>query len=643
MEQTNSSSALRPWRLLLLPVFVALALAVYWPAFSGPFALDDLDNIVSNDEVHLKRLSVSGLAAAAFSGPPIPRPVSKVSFGISHVIHGLTAGGFRMDNAVLHALAAFVLFLLFSAVLEASGRGEGPSRNLAAAAALLWLLHPVQTQTVSYVVQRMALLSALFSFVCLWAYVRGRMARGGTRRGWFALCGVFWALALGSKETAAVVPLLVLLVEWFFFQDLSVQWLKKRPEAAAAAVLTVAAALFVVTSFDPLGLIRKTYELRDFTLGERLLTQARVVASYAALLAAPWPGRMSLAYGVSPSTGLLSPPTTLAALLFVVLALAAAAALAKKHRLAAFAVVWFFAALVMESSFLGLEMRFDHRLYLPSAFPVLAVTAGAAALLESRRQAAVVLVLAALVLGLFSVRRNHIWGDGEALWMDSLAKGGPADRCWSGLGYVYQERGEWEKGVAAYTRSVRARERRIAELARTPEGEPVKPKLMDWQKTHLAIGYCQLGTLYAYAGNLEKAEESLSRSVEARSGYVKGHMKLGLVLGLQGKYDKAWEHLQKALELEPDNVEVLLNLGDLYATTGRYQQAVQSYSRAVSIDPASARAQGSLGRLLAGLGRFSEARKHLAAALALDPNQAAVREALAKVDQVLAGRAPAGG
>ncbi|MBU2490819.1 MAG: tetratricopeptide repeat protein [Proteobacteria bacterium] len=629
----------RLWEVLgkagVLPAFLALALALWAPSLSGPFVLDDLDNIYTNPSIRMERLSLEGLAQAAGGYAAMGRPVPRMSFALDYWLHGLSAGWFRVHNVVLHALAAFFLFLLFRLTLERLPRPGGASAPLlAAAAAALWLAHPVQTQAVSYVVQRMAVMAALFSVVSLWAYARGRLAASGGKKGaWFLLCGGSGLLALGSKETAVVLPFLILLYEGFFFRDLSARWLARSLAWVAGAVAVVLAAALVYTEFHPFRALESAYELRDFSLGQRVLTQFRVVARYASLLAAPLPGRLNLAQHWEVSRSLLAPPATLAALAAILLALGAAVAFARKRRLASFAVFWFFGNLVLESSVYPLEMSFDHRLYLASAFPVLALAVGAGGLLETPRQRVAVFLLVLAVLGAFSFQRNRFWGDGEALWADCLKKGGPQDRCYRGLGFTFLMEGDLERSARAYEQAVAAERERIAAHARTPDGVPEKPRLLEWDNRKLAGDLNTLGGVLVQLGRLEQAEKTFREALAARPEYSEAMLNLGLVLALahSGRSQEAGDLFKAVLGKDSGNLFALLNMGDLASAGGDAVTAAGYYERAVLAAPDSARAHESLGRVLAALGRDEAAREHLALALSLAPGLSTAREALTEL------------
>jgi hypothetical protein len=322
----------------------ALTCLVYLPALSVGWYLDDFPTIVEAPSLHWTGLSVETLEGLFGQTLHARRPVSNASFGLNHLVGGLDPFGYHLVNLLVHLAVGGALVWLTLLYL----RGTGPEKRVPMVAALLpaalFLVHPLNTQAVTYAVQRMSSLTALFCVLAFASYLKGRTAGGSRWRWWTAALG-FWALALGSKENAIALPLVVVLWEWCFgglsLARLRDAWTRLGPRGRAGVmVLTVAlswAGYVAVSELagSPARWLRP-FPGREFSGIERVMTQTRVGIFYLSLVVWPTPGRLNLEHHVEVSRGLLTPVTTLPALLFWVVAVVALFALARRKPLLGF-------------------------------------------------------------------------------------------------------------------------------------------------------------------------------------------------------------------------------------------------------------------------------------------------------------------
>src|SRR5262245_47603974 len=296
--------------------FAGLTWMVYAEALQGPFVFDD---VVIEGCRACRPERLSGLWSMA-AAPGQPRKVTMLSFALSHYASGPGPRGYHAANLVLHGLVATALFAFawrLLTLLPAARAWAGSAVTIAAAGTMAWLLHPVQTQAVAYVWQRSTELSALFMLCALLAYLEARWGGPAPMRLLLAASAALGLLALGSKENAGVLPLLVLLLELAFREPGS------RPAPRQAVRFGLLGAAFLGIAAFYLGprflpLMAGEYLRRGFTVGERLLTEGRVVGRYLSLLVLPLPSRLNLDYDFPLSRSVLAPPTTLACLLLVV-------------------------------------------------------------------------------------------------------------------------------------------------------------------------------------------------------------------------------------------------------------------------------------------------------------------------------------
>lgn len=393
---------------------VTATLLVYLPGLTGDFAFDDYHAIVNNPTLALARFDMVTLLDAALSTNtgPFRRPLAMLTFAFNRSVIGPEALGYKGVNLAIHGLNVVLVYALGRLLVARLASAEAPQAALAFTFAALWALHPLQLSAVLYVVQRMTSLCASFMLLALLAYARARSREiaGQTVPRWqWALVPTSGCLALLVKETALLLPLFLLTLELRVFHCAArPQW---RQPLRGVLVLLVGVGAALLWWQPPL--IFASYVWRDYSLLERLLTEARVLVFYLRLLVLPTPGAFALFHDdIAWSQGLLMPWTTLPSVLFIA-ALAVLATLGRWSALA-FGCAWYLCAHLLESTVYPLEMVHEHRNYLATLGPLLALLVHGEALLRRsgagrwRLPIATVAVLAcAAITGL----RAATWAD----------------------------------------------------------------------------------------------------------------------------------------------------------------------------------------------------------------------------------------
>jgi len=418
-----------PAALLFVLAALAATVATYWPGLAGPFLLDDYDAIVPLAAAQAQGATWGDLLAHAPSATRA-RVLANLSFLASNALAGTPmppeAFGFKLGNLLIHLACALAVWLLARRVALLAGETPRKAAWIAAIAAALFALHPLLVSTVLYAVQRMAQLSTLFVLLAAHAYLawRSHYARASTAEhvvGIAAILG-YTGLALAAKESGALAPVLILVLELCLFR-----W-PRRDEPTRSRFDTgfgLACAAPIVLGLIYLAVrwprFLAGYARRDFTLGERLLTEVHVVGGYAGQIALPRPSGMGL---LLDDIAIRSTPdaATLALLAAFVAAIAISFALRRRWPLLAAAVLWFFGAHLLESTVVSLELAFEHRNYLALFGPVLG-----AAFLATRlplRAAVPLAAAAALALGAMTWQRAQDWRS-YATWAASEAANHP--------------------------------------------------------------------------------------------------------------------------------------------------------------------------------------------------------------------------
>lgn len=409
-------------RAALLVLALLATVAVYWSGLAGPFLLDDFDAIFPLARAQADGLGTWDVLRQAPAHIRL-RWLSNASFLASQALSGTawppSAFAFKAGNLAIHLACGLLVALLARQVARVAGHEARRAGHVAVIAAALFLLHPLLVSTVLYPVQRMAQLSTLFLLACACAYVHWRaryatLTPAGHARGLLAVLG-FALLAFSSKESGALAPLLVLVLEITLFRWPAADSPHRARfdtgfGLACAAPLVLGAVAMGVRWKSILG----GYARRDFTLEERLLTEVHVLADYLGQIFLPRPGGMGLMRDDFPIVAAPGVATVAIAALLLA-AIIAAIALRRRWPLAALGVLWFFAAHALESTFIALELVFEHRNYLALFGPALLVAAG---LSRWPRAGLAAGALLAAALGGLTAQRAHDWRSQDA-WLAS--------------------------------------------------------------------------------------------------------------------------------------------------------------------------------------------------------------------------------
>ncbi|BAO43532.1 tetratricopeptide repeat protein [Thiolapillus brandeum] len=413
-------------------IATAATVFAYWPGLSGPFLFDDSVAIQNNEYLKITDLDLKSLKLAAFSHETgvLYRPVAMSSFALNYYFWGSDSFSFKVVNLIIHLLNGWLIFFL---VRTLAGLREGSdsvgNQLLAAAVALVWLVHPINLTSVLYVVQRMTSLSTLFVLLALLAYVLGRMAWRASRHGkasaWFAGAGLSFVLALFSKENAMLLPFYIFLVEWLFLEGLSTHR-HGRAHVYGVVLSWLLIPLALGLAFYIYMEMWGGFYVRDFSLMERLLTEFRVLFYYMGLIVFPRPGEYSLFHDDFPlSTGVFAPWTTAVSMVGIGGLVYLALRFRKSHTLASFGILLFLVSHLMESTIIPLELIHEHRNYLGSFGIVLAVLVGIKSLARPWLTPSLRGMLIA-VLGVFLVAITHAralsWQDINRLSFSMLNK-----------------------------------------------------------------------------------------------------------------------------------------------------------------------------------------------------------------------------
>lgn len=635
-----------PWVAI---IFISgLTTLVYLNTLEVPFQYDDSTTIVSNPAVHLQQLSFSEIKKVLHSN----RPVSYLSFAVNYYWGEYQVIGYHLVNLAIHALTAFAVYLFFLGTLGPSSKG------IALLASMLWAVHPVQTQSVTYITQRMTSLATLFFMWSLVLYITARFFGGWKRACAYGISLLSALLAIGSKEMTAIIPIVILLYEYYFISRFSTAAMVRNWKYWVPFLIALLAIVGVYTWVFTMGgsfsverfkdLITAEYIRKNYTFTERALTEFRVLIFYISLLVLPLPSRLNIYHDFSVSTSLLTPITTLMSLVAVSALMVLALKRAKSDPLVSFGILWFLITLVIESFVFQLDLIFEHRLYLPSVgfFLILGrifqKALGSDVQTSPRELRMSVISLGILILGLYSVgtiQRNAVWQDEVKLWADTVQKSPDHPQAHHGLGVAYLRGHQLDPAIQEFEKALRLDpgnflyrvhlgqaleqvgqlDRAVALFEEAIRSDPASAG---------ALYY--LGRVYYKQNKLERAEAALKRSIGLNPDWAPPYDLLGILYQKKEDWQKAALIYERLLQLiaakgfDPSSLErhslslpkmtsdkpvVHYHLAKVYENLGRYDEAISQYQAALQDLPSLVPVRLDLARLFVIQRKLSFARE----------------------------------
>lgn len=655
-QQAFSRWLLKPSPHVVL--ILLLGMVAYANSFSVPFTFDDNASIVDNPVI--KDLSTF-LSGAGYAYNP-RRFVGYLTIALNYHFGGLDVTGYHAVNLAIHLASALLVYafarITFRTPFFTQETPIPDPRSLVPVyvpllAALLFVAHPIQTQAVTYIIQRLASLVTFFYLGAVVCYLSARLAmvekqasgppepatgkRGFSWRvpGWFALSLVCTVLAMRTKEIAATLPIVIVLCEFSFFG------------ARARTRLLLLAPVLLTLLIIPIGLLvsgkpagellsdvsAMTRETSAISRGDYLLTQFSVIATYLRLLILPINQNLDYDYPVFHA---LFTPRVMLSLLLICGLLALAFRLYRRsakgereavpakapapltvnqapwtsclYRLCAFGIAWFFITLSVESSLIPIsDVIFEHRLYLPAAGAFLALAAGAALLAGRvpRRALTAIATIILLALTAATIARNTVWGNELLLWHDVLAKSPGKSRPYKNVGLLHKKEGELDEAIRYFEQA----------MAIGPDAE----------------AYDNLGVAYYQKGRKADALKLLGHAKELYPEYAQIYTNIGKILLDADDIPNALLHLEKACRLAPAALISNNNLGAAYLRAGDHAKAILHLKKAQQGDPDAQDVNYNLSAAYYMAGSTSAAVQELEQILRVNPDHREAKELLRSI------------
>jgi tetratricopeptide (TPR) repeat protein len=603
-------------------LIVVAALAAWHNSFSGAFVFDDVPVVTDNPSIRHLWPPWDALALQRTDLTVSGRPLVNFSLAVNYALGGTNVRGYHAMNLAIHVLAGLALFglvrrtlilngLTRMIVVVGRGRRTPPQLGTAAsgdaalpwhsalvalAAALLWTVHPLQTEAVTYVVQRVESLMGLFYLLTLYCFVRGvESSRPAT---WQVLSMTACLAGMACKEVMVSAPLMVLLYDRTFVAgSFRTAWqLRWRLYAGLAATWLLLAWLVVSTT----GRGGSAGFGTAIAWWAYALTQCQAVVHYLRLVV--WPHPLVFDYGLDAvgSVAAVAPQ----ALLLAVLLAGTVVALWRRPAVG-FLGAWFFLVLAPSSSVVPVatQTMAEHRMYLPLAAVIVLAAAGLFRLLGLR---AALLGCAALSIafGWITMCRNVDYRSEFSIWNDTAHKRPDNARAHSNLGSLWLKQGNPAKAMSGFTKALQL-------------------------QPYYASAHFNLGVALAGSGRPAEAVPHFEAAVRIEPDFADAHIDLGIALTRLGRAAEALEHYRVALRLQPASPDAHVDLGLALMQLDRPAEAIEHYEMALRLQPGLPGAQAGLGAALLKAGRTEAAIQHYEAAVRLTPDRADFHSGLA--------------
>jgi len=694
-----------PYGPLLVFVLLAILISIaYFSSLYVPWHFDDKTNIVDNSWIQIVDLSPSELAGTLngqLSG--VLRQSSYLGFALNYYFANAIFGSgldpmlWHIVNIILHVLTSYLIFLLsFDLLKRARGDWAESTRFwLAFTTAVFFALNPIQTQTVTYIVQRMAGAAAFWYLLALYLYIKHRASEKKKTIPflgnfpllvwigfiWYALFYV-WRNVFNQPSDGQYALLcfaIVLVIGVPIIMLLNKKGLIKRQDGDINLLLAIPAGLIALTTkentitlpffcwfYDYLFIsgndesfkkrsivgwgfvagflvlispvlwdkILVTYEERDFTVWERVLTQFRVVWNYLLLMIYPHPSRLNLDVEIVKSTSVISPVSTYFAIIAWFAAVITSIKYLKKDRFIPFLILWYFGQLIIESSFIGLEMVYEHRFYLPGWGAILLLVYSIFALFRYLTRdmktvkpsiafsgiISIILIVTTVVCISWTIDRNAVWADELVFWKDVVAKSPSKTRPKVNLGFLLEQKAEY---ILKNSDQIKTREEtdrlQAQALAMFSEAESLYQDALKIDKKSV-YALVNLGHLYLIQGDYSRALETFHKAELIDSEDAVLQFNIGVTYKAFNQIEKAREHYEKAIELKANYYEALNNLGILEIEEGNIKKGIEIFTEATQISRFPDLAYYNLGNAYVKLNDLDSAGKAYKSALYFRPN-----------------------
>ena len=584
-------------------VIVLLGLLIYGQSFQFGFVFDDNFFIVDNP--YIKNFSQIHSIWHFF---PMTRAMGFYSFALNYFFNQLHPQGYHVFNFIVHLISVGLVWALAGLLFKITKMPEDSfTREMPFIIAVLFLVHPCQTQAVSYISQRFESMATVFYLGTIYCYLSARVSakKEDTLMCplFFGLAGFFTILGILTKEVVITVPAMILASEWILFPSRHSGPERRRISTRIYIILAAGGALLYLLfsrlvhadlSLFLQSMHSQSHDGDVITPSRYFLTQMRVFLTFLRLLVLPI--HQNLDYDYPASSGLLQPPLTLLGLCVMGGIILLIVKLRRSVPLIAFGLAW---VLITFSINLAPRMNviFEHKLYLISFGFFLTTVVLLSHLVPNRRALMWILWCIILALAFTSFQRNQVWKSEFTIWDDAVQKSPHKARPYTNRGRVYAQEGKMTQALADYNKAI--------EIYSNYEGV-----------------YYNRGNAYRAQGQLTQALADYNKAIEINPKYADAYNNRGGIYDKEGNFIQAISDYSKAIAINLQSAEGYYNRGTTYMKQGNLIQAMSDYNKAIAINPDYAHAYNNRGLIYSIQGDLTRSLSDFNKAIEINPNYA---------------------
>jgi len=603
-------------------ILLIATLATYIHTLDVPFYLDDFSSIKENPIIY----KWQGTIFEIWNTYKL-RVVGYLSFALNYQFHQFQVQGYHLINILIHLLTGIAVFLLARGLITTLNLNKQAKTWLPLIAALIFILHPLQIQAVTYIVQRLASLAAFFYIAAMASYIQARLnPKPLPTIIWTLTCITFAILAFLTKQNTVTLPIALLLLELIFFPG----HIRRFIVTIISSMITLFIIWYIIaTTFnlDPLSLKSLetlSRETTNISRYEYFATQTKVLWIYISLFFSPISSHIDYAYPISQGffTGTehynwlarIMHSQELWALTAHISLLTIAAYNLHKRPLIAFAIFFYYLAHGIESSFIPIkDVIFEHRTYLPNlGLAILSAYILVVKLPQYSRIIPIITIAIILILGTLTWKRNQIWRDPVTLWQHNIEQSPKKKRAWNMLGkHLIQQgklearQGKLKQSKISFNKGIKALQRSIYIKTKNPNGSE-SISITPETALNLIVAYKNLRqykNAFTWINSSLNQRHKLGRLNHAKFLINKGNIyfelgrenhKTANKLKAKQLYLNAKTAYQQALKIDKNNLKAQINLANTFAVMGKTKEAISRYEKVLKINPSNYRIKNYL-------------------------------------------------
>jgi len=596
IKSQKSFSDIQYKQIFVFGILAVVGFAVYSNALSAGFHFDDISHIVKNYSI--RHAGNPAMIWESFRA----RFICGYSFAINYYFSGLNAYSYHLVNIIIHIINAFLVFILSKTILSSPSVESRPENQkkivIGFLAALIFLVHPLQTEAVTYISQRFSVLATFFYLSAVICYLKARI---GSNTVFYILSIFATGLAMLTKEFSFTIPITLILCEIYFINKGGIR--EKSVRLVPFLLSLTIIPLVILFSNNNAATIKLNEQLlTSKIIWHYLFTEINVMRTYLRLLFLPI--NQNLDYDYPIAYHFFEIPTILSFLLLCAL-FALGLYLFKKRRVVSFCIMWFFVTISVEfaaCALINTDLIFEHFLYLPMVGFALLISVLLVSCFKNTKWLIIISSSLIVILSGMAYLRNAVWENRQTLWQDVIKKSPNKARPYNNLAIYYDEVKEHEKAIGLYKKAI--------EL--DPES---------------SAHFINLGSSYGQTGAFDKALQYTLQGIQLKDDLnylTKAYVNLGYIYEKTGALDKSIHNYQIAIEQDPYNAEVYVNLSAVFLKQGNYKKAIEYALKGISYDPHIAQAYNNLGMSYGQEGKTDKAIKYFNRGIEEDPNNSSI-------------------